>query len=398
MVEIMKMPGQKRVEEIKEENLGYCKKAYVKEEGNEKYTFLEGSLTHCLKNQVYLEGGYKIYFKLTQIMSEKIKEKKNAVGYKILKEAYEEMLKILIRNSKLNLQETLGAMERNDFVYEEVPENVTVVSSVLMNSCVSAMNLLLIDEIIKAGKPIREEASAVGITRKMVTNIYNKINQWLEKVNLQFAVEIIFGNGKDKFTKEDEVSLYFFCCLGIRNPYEDLLALPSLQEYLYLVDGNIRYTEVSVNDTSLKPYININPEVSYPHTASRHNKYKFGKGKIPILERFICTLMRRGKNNGKKELATKAVKDAFTIIHTITKSNPLQVLVDALINAGPREDCARVGKGGAMRRTSVDSARKCTKTIAECIADELIPAAKNSPNSFAVKKKDEIERMAKSNR
>ncbi|RVD92030.1 ribosomal S7 [Tubulinosema ratisbonensis] len=191
-----------------------------------------------------------------------------------------------------------------------------------------------------------------------------------------------------------------------------------LEENTLKLFNTYSYTEVSVNDTSLKPYININPEVSYPHTASRHNKYKFGKGKIPILERFICTLMRRGKNNGKKELATKAVKDAFTIIHTITKSNPLQVLVDALINAGPREDCARVGKGGAMRRTSVDvsalrrlnvaifllgkgirqSARKCTKTIAECIADELIPAAKNSPNSFAVKKKDEIERMAKSNR
>lgn len=111
------------------------------------------SLTHSLKNQVYLEGGYKIYYKLTQLM----KEKSGTIGHKILKEAYEEMLKILIRNSNKNLQETLNAMEKNEYVYEDIPENVTVVSSVLMNSCVSAMNLLLIDEIIKAGKPIREE-------------------------------------------------------------------------------------------------------------------------------------------------------------------------------------------------------------------------------------------------
>ncbi|KCZ77367.1 ribosomal protein S7 [Anncaliia algerae PRA109] len=178
------------------------------------------------------------------------------------------------------------------------------------------------------------------------------------------------------------------------------------------------YSEVQVKDTSLAPYINVETDISYPHTASRHNKYQFGKAKIPILERFICTLMRRGRNNGKKSLATKALRNAFTIISTITKSNPLQVLVDAIVNSGPREDCARIGKGGAMRRTSVDvsalrrlniaiyllgkgirqSARKGTKTIAECIADELIPAAKNSPNSFGVKKKDEIERMAKSNR
>ena len=38
------------------------------------------------------------------------------------------------------------------------------------------------------------------------------------------------------------------------------------------------------------------------------------------------------------------------------------------------------------------------KTIAECLADELINAAKGSSNSYAIKKKDELERVAKSNR
>jgi small subunit ribosomal protein S5e len=38
------------------------------------------------------------------------------------------------------------------------------------------------------------------------------------------------------------------------------------------------------------------------------------------------------------------------------------------------------------------------KTIAECLADELINAAKGSSNSYAIKKKDEIERVAKANR
>uniref|UniRef100_A0A3Q7IUI8 Small ribosomal subunit protein uS7 domain-containing protein n=1 Tax=Solanum lycopersicum TaxID=4081 RepID=A0A3Q7IUI8_SOLLC len=33
------------------------------------------------------------------------------------------------------------------------------------------------------------------------------------------------------------------------------------------------------------------------------------------------------------------------------------------------------------------------KTIAECLADEFINAAKGSSNSYAIKKKNEIERM-----
>ncbi|KAL1790964.1 40S ribosomal protein S5 [Sigmodon hispidus] len=37
------------------------------------------------------------------------------------------------------------------------------------------------------------------------------------------------------------------------------------------------------------------------------------------------------------------------------------------------------------------------KTIAECLADELINAAKGSSNSYAIKKKDELEHVAKSN-
>ena len=49
-----------------------------------------------------------------------------------------------------------------------------------------------------------------------------------------------------------------------------------------------------------------------------------------------------------------------------------------------------------------DSAREAAfrniKTMAECLADELINASKGSSNSYAIKKKDEIERVAKTNR
>ena len=38
------------------------------------------------------------------------------------------------------------------------------------------------------------------------------------------------------------------------------------------------------------------------------------------------------------------------------------------------------------------------KSISECLADELMNAAKGSSNSYAIKKKDETERVAKTNR
>merc|ERR1712141_124874 len=128
--------------------------------------------------------------------------------------------------------------------------------------------------------------------------------------------------------------------------------------------------------------------------------------------------MMHGRNDGKKLLALRIVRHAFEIIHLLTGENPLQVLVDAIINGGPREDSTRIGSAGTVRRQAVDvsplrrvnqaiylltiGAREASfrniKTIAECLADELINASKGSSNSYAIKKKDELERIAKSNR
>eukprot|EP01009_Symbiontida_sp_KSa7_P007711 NODE_4716_length_337_cov_382.913194_g4108_i0.p1 GENE.NODE_4716_length_337_cov_382.913194_g4108_i0~~NODE_4716_length_337_cov_382.913194_g4108_i0.p1 ORF type:complete len:98 (-),score=26.42 NODE_4716_length_337_cov_382.913194_g4108_i0:42-308(-) len=88
------------------------------------------------------------------------------------------------------------------------------------------------------------------------------------------------------------------------------------------------------------------------------------------------------------------------------------------MGAGAREDSTRVGTAGIVRRQSVDvsplrrvnqaifyitlgardAAFRNMKTIPECLADELMNAAKGSSNSYAIKKKDEFERVAKANR
>lgn len=145
---------------------------------------------------------------------------------------------------------------------------------------------------------------------------------------------------------------------------------------------------------------------------------RFRKAQCPIVERLANALMFHGRNAGKKQLAVNIVRHAFEIIFLLTDRNPIQVLVDAIINAGPREDSTRIGAAGIVRRQAVDvspfrrvcqavfliatGAREATfrnvKTVAECLADEIINASKGSSNAYSIKKKDEIERVAKANR
>merc|ERR1712002_736614 len=178
--------------------------------------------------------------------------------------------------------------------------------------------------------------------------------------------------------------------------------------------------EVQVSDISLTDYIAVKEKhaVYLPHTAGRYAAKRFRKAQCPIVERLTNSLMMHGRNNGKKLMTVRIIRHCFEIIHLLTGENPLQVLCDAIINSGPREDSTRIGRADTVRRQAVDVAplRRvnqamwliCTgareaafrniKTIAECLADELIYASKGSSNSYAIKKKDELERVAKSNR
>merc|ERR1711994_545274 len=175
--------------------------------------------------------------------------------------------------------------------------------------------------------------------------------------------------------------------------------------------------DVVVSDLSLKDYIAVMPKF-LPHSAGRFAAKRFRKAQCPIVERLVNSLMMHGRNNGQKLLTVRIVKHSFEIIHLLTGETPLQVVVNAIINSGPREDSTRIGRQGTVRRQAVDvsplrrvnqaiwllctgareAAFRNIKSIAECLADELINAAKGSSNSYAIKKKDELERVAKSNR
>jgi small subunit ribosomal protein S7 len=177
------------------------------------------------------------------------------------------------------------------------------------------------------------------------------------------------------------------------------------------------FYDVEVKDPGLKRYICLKP-VFFPHTEGRHEHKRFGKAEVPIVERLINKLMRPGKNAGKKMLATNIVKNAFEIIYLKTSKNPIQVLVEAIERASPREETTRIAYGGIVYHQSVDvspqrrvdlalrwlteGARLASfgnpKTIDECLADEIIAAAQGDPKSYAIAKKDEIERIAMASR
>ena len=184
-----------------------------------------------------------------------------------------------------------------------------------------------------------------------------------------------------------------------------------------LIFGKYDTSEVVVNDGGLAKYIDLTP-TNVPHTGGKHANRWFGKSNLSIVERLINNIMRTEKYTGKKLKAYKAVSDAFDIIAAKTKKNPVQVLVEALENAAPREEVTRLQFGGisvpkavdispqrrldiALRNVSsgvVAASAKNKKTIQDCLADEIMLAAKGDMTSFAVAKKEETERVAQSAR
>ena len=189
------------------------------------------------------------------------------------------------------------------------------------------------------------------------------------------------------------------------------------------VFGKYDTTEIVINDAGLAKYIDLN-STSVPHSGGKHANKWFGKSNLSIVERLINNIMRTEKYTGKKLKAYKAVSDAFDIIAAETKipvlvaENPLDCVVEALENAAPREEVTRLQFGGisvpkavdispqrrldiALRNVSsgvVAASAKNKKTIQDCLADEIMLAAKGDMTSFAVAKKEETERVAQSAR
>lgn len=175
--------------------------------------------------------------------------------------------------------------------------------------------------------------------------------------------------------------------------------------------------EVEIEDLSIKRYVNLKP-VSVFHTGGRHARQQFKKSEQHIVERLINKMMRNETNTGKKQKAYQIVEDAFDIIYERTKENPINVLVKAISHSGPREEVVRLKYGGITVPKAVDTAPqrrvdmalmfitkgaekaafKNKRSAAACLADEIISAANADVRSFAINRKDSVERVAKAAR
>ena len=184
-----------------------------------------------------------------------------------------------------------------------------------------------------------------------------------------------------------------------------------------MVFGKWDATDVTCSDPGLAPYINLTT-IGTPHSGGRHANSWFGKSKLSVVERFINNLMRSGKFSGKKQHCAKAFEAALDNIAERTGENPLQHFIDAIVNSAPCEETTRIKFGAVSQPKAVDSSpsrrldvalrnlsmgcasatAKSTRTLTQGIISELNKAAAGDVASFAVGKKDEIERIAASAR
>lgn len=188
---------------------------------------------------------------------------------------------------------------------------------------------------------------------------------------------------------------------------------------------------IEVKDFSLSNYLNLDSK-NVPHSFGKLAVKRFGKANISIVERLINKIMRSGQgkrklsgkyirgrgSTGKKFQAMKIVEKAFELVERETKENPIQVFVKAIENSAPREDTTRISRGGISYTVAVDISPikridEAIKNLAlasfqqsfntkitaeEALAKEIVLASKENSQSFAVKRRDEVERIAKSSR
>ena len=186
-------------------------------------------------------------------------------------------------------------------------------------------------------------------------------------------------------------------------------------------------SEVKVIDPGLKNAINLEPKLILK--SQGRNVVKLGQAKVNVVERLMNKLatgghrgkkhkIEKGRATGKYSKNMKIVLEAFKIIEKRTGKNPVQVLVNAIEKAAPRDEVTIIEYGGArypqavdvspLRRVNLtlkhiihgasDKAFNKKKTISQTLAEEIILASDESGDSFALRKKKESEAQADSAR
>ncbi len=185
--------------------------------------------------------------------------------------------------------------------------------------------------------------------------------------------------------------------------------------------------DVKVKDPGLKKYINLKEKLVLK--SHGRNTDKFSEADVSIIERLVnllCVPGHRGKKQkiqtrwatGKKNKNIKVVLKALEIIKEKAGKNPVQVLVNAIENASPKDETTTIEYGGARYPQAVDTSPVRRVNLAlrnivhaaydktfnsrgnleKALADEILAASNNNNESKAIKKKTEMEKQADSAR
>ena len=128
-----------------------------------------------------------------------------------------------------------------------------------------------------------------------------------------------------------------------------------------------------------------------------------------LVGRFIGYIMK----DGKRSVAEKVMYDSFDIIHEKTKKGGLNVFEQAIKNVSPLLELKSRRVGGANYQVPIQVSgdrrqalavrwiagackTKKGKKMAEKLADEFLGASEK--NGAAIKKREDVHRMAEANR
>ena len=186
-------------------------------------------------------------------------------------------------------------------------------------------------------------------------------------------------------------------------------------------------SEMEVEDPAMVPYINIQPKLLVK--SHGRNKYKFAKANVNILERLANRIAVPGHIGKKHKIVTGWSTGAYNnnmgivlkmleIVGKKTGKNPVQVLVKAIEKGSPRDEITVIEHGGARYPQAVDcsplrrvdlalrwmvqgSYQKAfgkKRKMAEVLVNEVIMAAEENMESYAMSKKNDAEKQADSAR
>lgn len=186
-------------------------------------------------------------------------------------------------------------------------------------------------------------------------------------------------------------------------------------------------SDIKIKDRALVPYINLTPRLLLK--ACGRNTGKFSKIKVSIIERIanrVATAGHIGKKHkiitnwatGKYTKNMKLVMEALDIVAEKTGKNPIQILVDAIVNGSPRDEITIIEQGGARYPQAVDCSpfRRVDlavrwmvqgsyqrsfgkkRKMSVVLAEEIIKASEGNMESFAKSKANDSEKQADSAR